>query len=33
MADYGIKFQITNGLGTPLTFLKVSSAEGDVSNR
>ena len=29
MADYGINFQITNGLGTPLTFLKFSSAEGD----
>jgi phospholipase C len=29
MADYGIYFQITNGLGAPLNFLKFVSAEGD----
>jgi hypothetical protein len=29
MADYGIYFQITNGLGVPLNFLKFVSAEGD----
>lgn len=29
MADYGVYFQISNELGTPLIFLKFESAEGD----